>query len=113
MTRRVTESAKCYVFICAGCGLLAESRRSDAVTCSTACRVRIHRSGWSKTLQRVAAAYRIDVAALGQAKAIERLSPDIAAEICAGSITIAQAQARIWPLYWAVVQRALQSEARP
>lgn len=34
-----------YVFVCAGCHLLAHSERADTITCSPACRVKLSSTG--------------------------------------------------------------------
>ena len=63
-----------YIFLCAGCGALAVSERSDALTCSVACRVNAHRSGRLKQLRAEAKAAHIPPGALVQSEAILELS---------------------------------------
>jgi hypothetical protein len=60
----VTLNPKCYVFVCFGCDLLAISERSDALTCSTACRVRAHRTGRLKEVRSIAETWRTSPAVM-------------------------------------------------
>ena len=113
----VTVSAKRYagpwVYVCAGCDLLAESSRSDTLTCSTACRVRAHRNGRLARM-RASAVTRDDrtgkpnIALSLQAEALLRLRPDLESDIMAGRLTIAQAQ----PLVCRAFTERLLTEAR-
>ncbi len=109
----VTHKHKCYVFVCVGCDLLADSSRSDAITCSTACRVRYHRNrnGRRDTLQAIAQVWDASVAGIAQANAISRLSPEVCEAVSAGRLTVKQAQVHIWPLYIAEVWRAVDGDA--
>jgi len=84
----VTLDAKCYVFVCAGCNLLAQSDRSDALTCSPACRVRAHRNGELKRLRSSATALDIRPALIQRAKAVTRLQPDLEGRIRAGELSL-------------------------
>jgi hypothetical protein len=70
-----------YVYVCAGCDLLAESARSDCMTCSPACRVRAYRSGDLKRLRDHAALFHLPPAAVQHAKAMRRLLPNRDAEM--------------------------------
>lgn len=71
-----------YIYVCAGCDLLAKSERSDCMTCSPACRVRAHRSGAIKRLRVIAAQWHLpNPAIILHAKASERLLPDREAEM--------------------------------
>jgi hypothetical protein len=70
--------------VCIGCRRLACSERSDAITCSTACRVRAHRNGSAKRLRDIAAAQDVSPGLVQQVAAIEALTPEIADEIWAG-----------------------------
>lgn len=88
----VTYSRKRYVFVCAGCGLLADSVRRDQMTCSTACRVRAHRNGTLQRWKDIAASQGIPPAMIGQAQAIGRLRPDLEQQCKEGTLTIDEAQ---------------------
>ena len=101
----VTHTPKRYagpwVYVCAGCDLLAMADRSDQLTCSTACRVRAHRNGSLKALRaRARMCGLVDdrtdkpqVAGILQAAAIDILRPDdLGKQIMDGKMTIAQAQ---------------------
>lgn len=88
-----------WVFVCAGCGLLASSKRSDAMTCSTACRVRAHRSGRIKELHGICQMFALKDERTGKPKpegilhasAITELCPELADQILAGHLTNYQA----------------------
>ncbi len=108
MTAHVTFKPKCYVFVCVGCGLLAESERSDAVTCSTACRVKAHRSGELKRLREVADAMDITVSLIQQSAAIKELAPDMHNELLSGRRRKIDAEVRkvVWAAFWERLERA-------
>lgn len=72
----VTLNPKRYIFVCAGCGCLDESERSDALTCSNACRVKAHRSGNLKRLRAAAKELEVSPAAIQQSKAAASLVLD-------------------------------------
>lgn len=107
----VTHRRKCYVFVCAGCDLLSYSERSDAITCSTKCRVRAHRNGWLKTLHAIADSFDIHPSGILHCKAIERLRPDLTSRIAAGSLTIADAQKEVWPAFWTLLRKQMDEVA--
>ena len=105
-TTTVTLKPKCYVFVCAGCDLLEQSQRNDALTCSPACRVRAHRSGVLRKLRDTAKSIHVPPAMLLQAAAIKRLSPETAAAVASGAIELDEAQRRIWPIFWDLLVKA-------
>ena len=78
-----------YVFVCAGCGLLAESTRSDALTCSRACRVRAHRNGALKQLRREATKGDVPPALMLQIAAALRLAPHLEKKVMSGRLKVA------------------------
>ena len=85
----VTFSAKRYsrfgcVFQCVGCGLLSEAERGDAVTCSTACRVRWHRNPRRAEILASAASCDTTLATMARMGALDLLRPDLAARVMAG-----------------------------
>ncbi len=88
----VTLSHKRYVIVCIGCDLLAIATRSDKLTCSTACRVRAHRSGKASDLRGMAVEHKVHPAMIQQAKAINRLQPDLMELVHNGKLTIEDAQ---------------------
>lgn len=90
--RPVTLKAKCYTFICLGCGLLAQSERSDAVTCSPACRVRAHRNGAAAENRLLAKKIDVPIGMMGQVKAVITLRPDLAERIRIGEIEVDDAE---------------------
>lgn len=105
----VTIDAKRYVYVCAGCDLLADSGRSDSLTCSSGCRVLAHRNGRLKALHGRAKSFDIHPSIILQAKAIDRLRPDLALRVLAGSMTMFDAQRQIWPAFWSLVEKAAQT----
>jgi hypothetical protein len=96
---RVTLKPKCYVFVCAGCDGLSTSERSDALTCSGACRVRAHRNSQLKVTREQARSIRVPPALLQQCAAIERLRPDLAQEIAAGRLDAEDTRADVYRAY--------------
>jgi hypothetical protein len=101
-----------HIFKCAGCGCLVDSDRSDALTCSTACRVRAHRNGKIKRLREIAEMMDIPPGIIVQCQAITGLRPDLDDAIRDGKLTIKQAQQQIWPVYQDVVAAAaLEADA--
>jgi hypothetical protein len=103
---RVTDRAKCYVYVCLGCDCLDQGRK-DQTTCSAACRVRVHRHPEQmQRLRAVAVQMDITVALIQQAAAIRRLRPDLADPLRAGTLTIAGAQPEMHRAFWALVWKA-------
>lgn len=102
----VTDSDKRYVFVCAGCDKLAESERSDAITCSTACRVRAHRNGSLKTLRAIAKAWDITPAMIQRAAAIEELAPEFEGALLDGTRQIDEDEIRE-TVYRRFIERAM------
>lgn len=119
-TRHVTVNRKCYewVFTCAGCGLLASSKRSDATTCSPACRVRAHRSGATAERTRLAEMLKLvdersgrpRPAILGHADAVSKLRPDLVARMERGELTVYQAMPDTYRALGALISRVLAAE---
>ena len=87
--------SKRYIYVCAGCDLLAESSRSHTTTCSPACRVRAHRSGELKRLQQfiVRQGGGTTPARILQWSALDRLCPELHGPIRAHTITESDAYA--------------------
>lgn len=78
------------VFACAVCGGLSDSTRAHAITCSPACRVRLHRKPEILApLEHAADAWDVSVASILECRAIAALRPDLVEQIQAGSLTIA------------------------
>ena len=105
----VTLKPKCYTFICLGCGLLAQSSRSDTVTCSPACRVRAHRTGPAAENRLLAQKIKVPIGMMGQVKAVIALRPDLAERIRCGEIEIDQTQREMAQAFWAIARK--QAEA--
>ena len=114
----VTLSRKRYtwewVFVCAGCDLLASSRRSDALTCSTTCRVRAHRSGRIKKLCGLCDLMGLTDENTGKPKpefilhadAIKRLCPEMEVKIIDGSLTVYQAMPHAYSEFMKLVNES-------
>jgi hypothetical protein len=93
-----------WVFTCAGCDLLATSKRSDALTCSPACRVRAHRSGKIKQLHAIASQLVLTnnrtgktvPAIIQHCSAVRRLRPDLFQQIEAGRLTVYHAMPDVY-----------------
>ena len=109
MSGDVTFKPKCYVFVCLGCGLLADSKRSDAITCSGACRVRVHRNGRDKRWLEQCERLDITPAMCGHVEAIQLLAPDMAAELRSGKRRKIDSEVRqvVWAAYWARLMQVL------
>ncbi len=106
---RVTDRVKCYVFVCAGCGLLAQTERADTLTCSPACRVRAHRSGATDKLRRIARAQDIIAGSIARAQAIMLLRPDLFERASRGEIKIddQDTQREMNKSFWALVKKQI------
>lgn len=104
----VTLKPKCYVFVCAGCDLLAASERSDALTCSTQCRVRAHRNGWLKTLHGIAGGMHISTASILQAKAVNQLRPDLVERLRDGKMTLDDTRPEVWAAFWSLLSSQIE-----
>jgi len=77
------------VFECAACGLLAESSRTHAITCSPTCRVWLHRHPEHVAANvAICAAMKITLAGMLEASAVQRLRPDLAAKIARGEVEV-------------------------
>lgn len=113
----VTLIGKRYVFVCCGCDLLNVSSRNDALTCSTACRVRAHRSDRIKILRELALNVglvnddgKTMPAEIKQCEAIERLRPDLSERIRAGTLTIKQAQPDAYLAFLDVLKQQIEGD---
>jgi hypothetical protein len=106
MTTPVTLKPKCYVYVCVGCGLLADSGGSDALTCSTRCRVKAHRNGDLRRLRAEAKSLHIPPASILQAKALLTLCPHLAPAVV-GGLGLGDTRAEVWAAYWARITQAL------
>jgi len=84
----VTTKAKCYTFACVECGLLSQSTRSDAITCSTACRVRANRNGSAEALRAIADGAKTSPGLVQRYKAIKFLLPDFVQRLHTGELEI-------------------------
>lgn len=105
MSAPVTVNPKSYVFRCLGCATIAQSERSDTLTCSNACRVRAHRLGTIKRI--MGQAVDADIARRGgltprqgaalmvRADAIMELCPDLVSQAEAGVVTFDDLQPEV------------------
>lgn len=108
--RPVTHKPKRYehVFVCVGCGCLASSPRSDALTCSPACRVAAHRNGSMQALRALAGNPGLDVhpAAIQRAAAVRLLLPDREASVMSGQVTFEDLREPLWRAYQVLVTKS-------
>lgn len=112
MSAPVTVKAKCYphVFVCQACRRLDYSWRSDAVTCSNACRVRWHRSPErARVVEMLKQPFfeGVTVAMLARSIAMKELRPDLAERVLAGEDPEAF-RGEFFRAYWERLQRAAQ-----
>lgn len=103
----VTDRPKCYVFVCVGCNLLAMSERSDTLTCSTKCRVRAHRNGSLETLRTIARDADVRPGIIQQCAAVQRLRPDLAEQVRAGTLKLDDTRAPVLKAFWSIVEAQL------
>ena len=97
-----------HVFVCLGCGLLAESSRSDAYTCSPACRVRVHRHGEHKQrILNIARALDVTLAQVLHSQAIVELLPDLHHQYLTGGKQDPNERRLLWEAYWDRVMQAV------
>jgi hypothetical protein len=105
----VTVPAKRYtarVFACAVCDGLAESRSTRATTCSTRCRVQLHRRPeLADSVRQQCEAQGVRLAQGLEARAARRLRPDLADLLDAGTLPAQAARAAIHAAYLDVVLR--------
>jgi hypothetical protein len=91
------------VFVCLGCDLLACSERSDALTCSSQCRVSAHRSGRAQRRREIAEDIDVPPSLIGQIEACRRLLPaDMLDRLRSGQVEIHEPEIRaaIWQAFW-------------
>lgn len=106
----VTPGSNCYphVFVCLGCGRLAESSRSDARTCSPACRVSAHRHGeHTQHILDIARSLDVTIAQVLHAQAIAELLPDLAQQYLTGGKKEPDERRLLWEAYWDRVMLAV------
>jgi hypothetical protein len=102
------------VFVCLGCDLLACSARSDALTCSSQCRVSAHRSGRAREHRDLAKQFDIAPSLVTQIDACRRLLPaDTLSRLRSDKVKIdsPEIRAAIWQAFMAVLLRQTKSEA--
>ena len=113
----VTGIGKRYIYLCAGCDLLYESKRIDKMTCSNACRVKAHRNGMLKGLQDLAKGLGITdkrtgkpfPAKIAHISAIAELCPELMPKLDAQEVTVYEAMPATVSKYRELV-KAIQAE---
>lgn len=115
LNRPVTLKHKCYVFVCASCGLLAESYRSDALTCSIACRVKAHRDGKIQRLKKSLEGKEVKLSLVLRVNAAVKLIPELHDRIMNDGVSIESEAVRveIWQAYWGRLLADMEQEVRP
>lgn len=114
MSAAVTHPQKRYarIFVCVACDSMDATYRAHTLTCSPACRVRMHRDpSRIKALKAQAAAVRIPVALILDAQAIHRLRPDLGERVRQGEIEIEDTREEMHRTFYNLVFR-LSDEAR-
>lgn len=98
------------VYCCIVCDCLTCAERSHALTCSPACRVRLHRGDANaQSKLRIAGELNVTPRLMLAAGALYKLRPDLAASVQAGTLTLAQAQPAMWAALWALIHAEVQA----
>jgi len=99
-----TLSRKRYISECLACGDLYQAHRRHSITCSSACRVWLHRHPERRRiLEEACRTLEIPVSLALQVKAIERLLPDLKPRLASGELSIEEAQAAAVEAYWSAL----------
>jgi hypothetical protein len=85
------------------------SDRSDALTCSGACRVRAHRNGRLQQIRDIAARQNITAALILRAGAVKILRPDLADRVRDGGLDLDDVRGDIHAAFMEVLQRAIEA----
>lgn len=102
--------AKRYIICCAACGALHEVARRDALTCSVACRVWLHRHpDHLAELRALAGSARIEVFDIIEAKAIRELRPDLADRMVSGELVVSDVREDVARAFIARVFEAVEA----
>jgi len=105
-----------HVFVCAACDLLGCSVRAHSITCSTACRVRLHRSTALRELRAKMNTHckTVDItfASVLEAKAIDRLIPEYGRRIRIGELKIEDVRGELWMAFWKLIELQLPERAQ-
>jgi len=111
--KRYTRSPR--VFVCAACNCLAESSHPRALTCSGACRVRLHRHPeLAEAVRQRCANLDVDLALVLEAEAVRRLRPDLAELVAAGTMPAQATRAAVYSAYMQLVMRvAAEATTQP
>jgi len=94
VTHKVRRSSGGHLYVCAGCGKLGRSSRSDKLTCSTACRVAAHRSGYLIQIREIANQLDVAPAIILQAQAVALSRRGLGGDIDSGPLTMGAVQRR-------------------
>jgi hypothetical protein len=97
------------VFVCVGCGLFGFAERADALTCSTACRVRAHRNGRLKQIRAMASSAKIAPGMYVQALAVLRLCPHLGEELETGRLDLEDTRQQVWAALWRRIEAAARA----
>jgi hypothetical protein len=111
MNKPVTYSTKCYTYVCAGCGGLAQTERKDTLTCSPACRVKAHRNGSLTRIRVLANRFNVLPSMMLQTKAQKILRPDLNERLLSGEIDIYSVQGEISKAFTKLVIGIVEAEA--
>jgi hypothetical protein len=102
--------AKCYIIQCAVCGLLTDVTRRDAVTCSSRCRVRLHRNPRIlDPIRQLSQAWDVKLFQILEAGAIREVTPDLSTRISACQSTVAEVRSQVVQAYFERLWEAVES----
>ena len=103
--------AKRYIIACASCELLTEVSRTDALTCSLRCRVRLHRHPELLDARRkIAKRSEISVFSILESSAVQILRPDFTDLLIAGKVTFDEIRGEVVAAFWDVVKKISLTE---
>ena len=92
------------VFVCANCNRLDSSERRHTITCSTACRVALHRHPERlASLKATCAEHKVSVARVLQSRAVLMLRPDLGHRIQSGELETDDTQPDVYRAFMALV----------
>lgn len=88
------------MFTCAACGKIVRGRHAQAVTCSVACRVRLHRHpGVREQLDTECRGAGLTLPQLLERRALAIEHPDLAERIAAGDLVLEDARTKVYKRY--------------
>jgi hypothetical protein len=105
----VTPMGKRYIHVCAGCECLFLAGRSDALTCSGACRVKAHRTGALAEVKASAKRFHINPGCILRARALSELCPDLEDVVMTGDKSLDDLTPEIMAAFTERVRQVLEA----